>query len=74
MKGFLIKQMLKRQMKDLPQDEQEKMMKLVDENPDLFMQIAKEVQEEMKNGKDQVSASMVVMGRHKDELQRIFNK
>ena len=58
----------------MPKDQQEKMMKLVEENPDLFMQIAKEVQEEMKSGKDQMSASMAVMGRHKEELQRIFNK
>jgi 2-oxo-4-hydroxy-4-carboxy--5-ureidoimidazoline (OHCU) decarboxylase len=74
MKQFLMKQMLKRQMKSMPADQQEKMMKLVEENPDLFMKIAQEVQDEMKSGKDQMSASMVVMGRHKEELQRIFSK
>lgn len=68
-----MKQMLKRQMKDLPEGDRQKMTKLVEENPELFAQIAKEVQEEMKSGKDQMSATVSVMERHKEELQRIYS-
>lgn len=74
-KNFLMKQMLKRQMKDVPKEEQEKILKVVTENPALFETIAKEIQIEMKHGgKDQMSASMTVMKRHQAELQKILGK
>ena len=69
-----MKQMLKRQMKNMPKDQQEKMMKLIEENPDLFMKIAEETQEEMRGGKDQMSAAMSVMSRHKEVLQKIYKQ
>ena len=72
-KDFLMKQMLKRQLKDMPKEEQEKIIKIVTANPKLFEQIAKEIQIEMKHGgKDQVAASMTVMKRHQAELQKIL--
>ncbi len=64
-KDFLMKQMLKRQLKDMPKEEQEKVLKIVTANPKLFEQISKEIQIEMTHGgKDQMSASIVVMRRH----------
>jgi len=71
-KEFLMKKMLKSKMKDVPEAEQEKMMKLVTENPELFQNIALEIQSKMKEGKDQMAATMEVMQAHKDELKKIL--
>ncbi|MBI2046167.1 MAG: hypothetical protein HYT28_02005 [Parcubacteria group bacterium] len=74
LKEFLMKQMLKSQLKDVPADEQEKIIKLVSENPLLFQKIALEIQAKMKEGKDQMSALLEVMQNYKDELQKLTTK
>jgi len=71
-KKFLMKQMLKQQMKNVPKDQQEKILKLVSENPELFQKIGSEVQEKMKQGKDQMTATIEVMKAHQDELKGIM--
>lgn len=73
-KEFFMKQMLKRQMKGVPEAEQEKIIKAVTENPQFFENIATEVQAKMKGGKDQMTAVMEVMTKHKDELGKIMQK
>lgn len=74
LKNFLMKTMLKSQLKKtgLPQDQQEMIMQAVLHNPGLFETIAKEIQHEMKQGKNQTVASMEVMKRHQHELQQIM--
>jgi hypothetical protein len=37
-----MKQMLKKQMKGVPEEQQEKIFAMVEKNPDFFMKIAKE--------------------------------
>lgn len=71
-KDMLMRKMLKSQMKGVPEAEQEKMIKLVIENPELFQKIGLEVQAKMKEGKDQMSATMEVMQNHQDELKKIM--
>ncbi len=68
---MLMKKMLKSKMKDMPEAEQEKMIKLVTENPELFQKIATEIQVKMKEGKTQMAASMEVMKAHQEELKKI---
>jgi len=72
LKKMLMKKMLKSKMKDVPEAEQEKMIKLVTENPELFQKIATEIQAKMKEGKDQMAASMEVMQAHQEELKKII--
>jgi hypothetical protein len=72
MMNFLMKQMMKSQIKKLPVEQQALAAKVVEENPDLLMKIAAEVQEEMKKGGDQMSALMTVAERHKDELKGLM--
>ncbi len=71
-KDFLMKKMIKSQMKDMPEAEQEKMIKLVTENPELFQKIALETKAKMKEGKDQMAAAMEVMQAHQEELKKIM--
>ena len=66
--------MMKRQMEkhNVPMDQQEKLVRLMQENPELFKKIAFEVQEKIKEGKDQMSAAMEVMGKYKNELKGLM--
>jgi len=70
--NFLMKAMLKKQLKALPQEQQDMIIKAVEENPKLFEQIAKEIQEKIKNGVDKQNAAMSVMMSHQDELRKVM--
>lgn len=68
-----MKKLLKSKMKDMPEAEQEKMLNAIEKNPDFFQNVAMEVQAKMKEGKDQMTATMEVMQRHQEELKKIMN-
>ncbi|MCR4330303.1 MAG: hypothetical protein NUV49_00210 [Patescibacteria group bacterium] len=72
LKKFLMRKMMKSQLKNVPQDQQEKILKAVEENPDLFQNIGLEIQAKMKEGKDQMSATMEVIHNHQEELRGIM--
>lgn len=46
--NFLLKTMLKRQMKNVPAEQQEQIFAMIEKNPDFFMKIAEEAQEKIK--------------------------
>ncbi|MCK5285822.1 MAG: hypothetical protein KAJ58_01185 [Candidatus Pacebacteria bacterium] len=72
LKDMMMKKMLKSQLKDVPEAEQEKILKVVTENPELFQKIGTEVQAKMKEGKDQMTATMEVMSNYQNELKDIL--
>ena len=61
MKEFFIKNLMKTQLKKLPQDQREKAEEMIDKNPELLMKIAQEIQEEVKKGKGQISITMKIV-------------
>ncbi len=69
-----MKQLVKRQIKDMPQDQQEMIMNMVEENPELLKTISMEIKTKTKKGMDQQTAMMQVMMDHKEELQRAMMK
>lgn len=71
-KNMAMRAVLKNQMKGVPTDQQDKILNAFEANPKLFEDIAKEVQEKMKNGKSQMDATMEVMTKHQDELRKIM--
>ena len=70
MKDFLMRKMLATKLKGVPQAEQEKLLGMIEKNPDLFQKIASEVQEEMKRGKDQMNATMTVVKKYENEFEK----
>jgi len=72
--NFLVKQLLKSKLKSLPESEQNKIMTILEKNPDFFMKIAKEIQEKTNQGMSQEEASVAVMTIHKDELQKMLGQ
>jgi len=73
-KEFLMKQVIKRQLKGVPDAEIERIMALVEKNPELFKKIGDEIQAKVKAGRSQMAASMEVMRAHQGELQKVLQK
>jgi CHASE3 domain sensor protein len=71
-KAFAMKKMLKSQMDNLPKEKQEKLEKAIDNNPDLFQKMSKEIQEKTDNGQSQMSAMMEVSKKYRSELQKLM--
>lgn len=72
MKEFLMRKMLASKMKGVPQEEQDKILGMLEKNPELFQRIALEVQEEMKRGADQMSATMKVVKKYESDLKGLM--
>mgnify|MGYP003395496500 CR=1 FL=1 len=74
LKNFLMRKLLESQLKQIPQEQRDQIISVVEKNPELFTNIAKEVQEKVKAGKDQQTASMEVMMKYKDELAKAMKE
>ena len=69
MQNFLLKKMLSSKLKGVPQADQDKLLAIIEKNPGFFEKMAQEVQDEVKKGKDQMSATMEVAKRYESELK-----
>lgn len=67
--NFLIKKMLR--MKGVPEEQVDMFIKMMEKNPELFKSIAQEIQEKVKSGMDQNSASLQVMKKYEQELKKL---
>lgn len=72
LQNFMLKQMLKSKMKGLPEAEQERMLGMIEKNPDFFKMIGEEVQAKMKGGKSEMEATMEVMRKHQADFQKLM--
>ncbi len=73
MKTFLMKKMLASKMKGVPQAEQDRILGMLEKNPELFQKIGLEVQNEMKsNGLDQMTATMKVTKKYEADLKGLM--
>jgi hypothetical protein len=66
--NFIMKAMLRRQMKNIPAEQQEKIIVAFEKDPVFFQDIAKQIQNKVKEGKDQQTAAMEVMMANKEKL------
>lgn len=71
-KEFLLKQVIKRQLKGVPEAEVDRILAIVEKNPELFQKIGDEIQAKVKAGRSQMAASMEVMRAHQSELQKVL--
>lgn len=67
--NFFLKKMVESKMKDIPKEEQEKILDLIQKNPELFKKIAEEIQVAVGGGKDQMDATIEVMTKYRNEVQ-----
>ena len=59
-------------MKGVPQEEQDRVLGMLEKNPELFQKIAIEIQEEMKRGTDQMSATMKIVKKYESDLKGLM--
>jgi hypothetical protein len=70
--NFVMRKMLKSQMKGLPEAQQEAILSAFEKDPALFKKIADEVKQKTKNGQNQQMASMEVMMKYKSQIQKLM--
>ena len=68
LKRLLLKKMLGKQLAGMPEEEQEKMLSMIEKNPELFQKMALEIQGKIKGGKDQMTATLEVTQKYQSEL------
>jgi hypothetical protein len=68
-KNFLLKKMLK--AKGVPEAQVDMVLNMMEKDPELFKKIASEIQEKIKSGMDQTTASMQVMKKYEAELKKL---
>ncbi len=67
-----MRKLLASKMQGVPQAEQEKVFSMLEKNPQLFEKIGLEVQEEMKKGTDQMTATMNVVKKYEKDLKGLM--
>jgi len=67
--NFLLKKMLR--TKGVPETQIQMFVTMMEKNPELFKTIAKEVEEKVKGGMDQMQAGMEVMKKYESELKKL---
>ncbi len=73
-KEFLLKVMIKRQLKGMPDAEIDRIVELVGKNPEIFKKIGDQIQAKVKAGRSQQAATMEVMRANQAELQKVLQK
>lgn len=72
--NFIMKKVIASKLKDVPEEQRNMIMKLVEENPELFQKIALEAQEKIKGGMDQMAAMQQTLAKYQSELKSAMGK
>lgn len=74
LKQFALKKVLQSQMKDVPPEQQQMILEMIEKDPGLFEKIAKEMQAELKNnGNNQMTAAMKVLPKYQKEIMTVMS-
>ena len=75
MLNFFTKALIKKQLKGkVPEAEMDKMLEMIEKNPDFFKQLAGSIQEKMKQGMTQEEAAKAVMTEQGEDVKKAFGK
>ncbi len=70
---FLLQQVAKAKMKDVPKEQQEMFLTLLKKDPQLFKKIGEEIDRRVKKGgESQMKAGMEVMKKYRAELAALL--
>lgn len=70
-KKFLLKQVLQSQLKHVPAAERDKLMAIVEKDPEFFVKLATDAQEKIKGGMEQTAAMAAVMKENEAKLREL---
>jgi hypothetical protein len=73
-KQYALKKVIQSKMKDVPEDQQQMILEMVEKNPALIEKIAKEMQDELKsNGNNQMAAATKVLPKYQKEIMAVMS-
>lgn len=70
--NFVMKKMLEAKLKDIPKEQRDKIMEIMEKNPDLLKTIAEEAMQKTKQGKSQIEAITEVIKSREEEVKKVF--
>ncbi len=73
-KEFLMKLMIKRQLKGMPEAEVDRIVGIVGKHPEIFKKISDQIKAKVKAGRSEQAATMEVMRANQGELQKVLQK
>ncbi len=71
-KEFLMKKLMEQKLKTLPKEQQEAIIGLVTQNPELFEEIAMKIKKRVDAGANEMMASMTVMKEYQAQIQKLM--
>jgi hypothetical protein len=74
LKNFLMRSLIKSKLKGVPEAQQEQILNMVEQHPELFTEIGKKVEAKMKQGTPQMQAVMSVLQEYKGQLSSLMQK
>lgn len=72
MLNFFTKALIKRQLRDVPEAELNKIFEMIEKNPTFFQQMATSIQAKMKTGMSQEEAAKAVMAEGGEDMKRVM--
>lgn len=73
--NFLLKQVAKQKMKDVPEGQREQILAFLEKDPQLMKKIGEEIERRVKKGGEpQMKATMEVMKKYRTEIAAIMQK
>lgn len=72
--SFLLKQVAKSKMKDMPEEQRNMLLGMLEKNPEIFKKIGEEIERRKKGGENEMKATMEVMKKYRTELAELMQK
>lgn len=72
LKNFLIKNFIKSKLKGVPDEEIDRIIEMVEKNPDFFKEMGEKLQQMTASGMSQEQAVQKIFAENKDKLQNII--
>ncbi len=72
--NFMMRQVLKYKLKNLPEAQREMILDAMEKNPDFFKKIGNEIKKRKKSGQNETEATMQVMRENQKELQDLIQQ
>lgn len=69
-----MRSLIKSKLKGVPEAQQEQILNMVEQHPELFTEIGKKVEAKMKQGTPQMQAVMSVLQEYKGQLSSLMQK
>lgn len=75
MKDFLMRQVAKWKLKDVPEEKRDQILGMLEKDPELMKKIGEEIDRRVKKGgENQMKATMEVMKKYRNELAAVVQK